>query len=161
MTLGPSGPNSQRQSQKCDARSWLLINSPKIHSKGAPDSVENVFLGPPLCSVELSAGYLLTTMCRSTLRSLTDSENGPLMAPVDWGRAKEAKEAQEVKESRPLALIPLAIATLLAILGSAAHGPTLLITPGYLVRAGGCPCTCAVPPSKTSASTPPNFGHWH
>jgi len=79
------------------------------------------------------------------------------MAPVDWGRAKEAKEAQEVKESRPLALIPLAIATLLAILGSAAHGPTLLITPGYLVRAGGCPCTCAVPPSKTSASTPPNL----
>ena len=39
-----------------------------------------------------------------------------------------------MKESRPLA-----IAILLAVLCSAAHSPTLLMTPGYPVRAGGCP----------------------
>jgi hypothetical protein len=81
-------------------------------------------------------------------RSLADSENGPLMAPADWGGAKEteevraenghlmapadwggAEEVEEAKESRPLASIPLAIGTLLVILGSAT---------GYLVWAGGC-----------------------
>ena len=48
-------------------------------------------------------------------------------------------QAEEVKdsESRPLASIPLAIATLLAILGSTAHIATLLLTPGYLVSTGG------------------------
>jgi hypothetical protein len=45
----------------------------------------------------------------------------------------------EVKDSktRPVALIPLAIATLLAILGSAAHRTTLLMTPVYPVSTGG------------------------
>jgi hypothetical protein len=46
------------------------------------------------------------------------------MAPADYGEAKEA----EVKESRSLASIPL------AILGSAAHSPT----PGHLVWTEGC-----------------------
>ena len=59
------------------------------------------------------------------------------------------------------ASIPLAIATLLATLGSAAHSPTLLMTLGYPVRAGGCPCVRAVPPplvpSAPSATTHPGL----
>jgi len=51
------------------------------------------------------------------VRSRSLAENGHLMAPADWGGV------EEVKESRPLASIPLAIATLLAILGSAAGYP--------------------------------------
>jgi hypothetical protein len=92
-------------------------------------------------------------MYRVSLRSLADLENDPLMTLTDWGRTK----TKETKENRPLASIPLAIATLLATLGSAAHSPALLRTPGDLVRAGGCPCTCTVPPSQTSASIPPNL----
>jgi hypothetical protein len=97
--------------------------------------VENVFPGPSLGPVAVSAGYLLTlltTMCRGSLRSLADG--CPLMAPADWGRAKEA---EVVKGSRPLVSIPLAIATLLAIPSLAAHSPTLLMTPRYL-STGGC-----------------------
>jgi hypothetical protein len=61
--------------------------------------------------------YLLTrTRCRFSLGSLADLENSPLMAQGG------AEETEEVDESRPLASTPLAIATLLAILGSAAHG---------------------------------------
>ena len=74
-------------------------------------------------------------MCRGSLRNLADSKNDPLMAPADWSGANEA---EEVKESWPLTSIPLAISTLLAILGLAAHSPTLLMTPGYSVSTGGC-----------------------
>jgi hypothetical protein len=66
-----------------------------------------------------------------------------------------------VKESRPLASIPLAIVTPLAILGPTAvtaHGQTLLMTPGYPVRARSCPCTCAVPaPQALSALSATNL----
>ena len=65
------------------------------------------------------------------------------MAQADWCGAKEAGE---MKENQPLASVPLAIATLLAILGSAANSPTLSMTPGYPVKAHGCPCVRAVPP---------------
>lgn len=56
------------------------------------------------------------TICQGSLRSLVDLENGSLMAPADRGGAKVA----EGKKSRPL-----------AILGSATHSQTLMMTPGY------------------------------
>ena len=106
----------------------------------------------------VSAGYLLMTICRVSLRGLedsADSENGPLMAPADWSGAKET---EVVKESRPLASIPLAIVTPLAILGSTAHSQTLLMTPGYPVRARSCPNNCAVPaPQALSALSETNL----
>jgi hypothetical protein len=102
----------------------------------------------PSDSVAASAGDLLTTICWGSLRS--PAENGPLMAPADWGRAKEA---DEVKESWPMVSIPVAIATLLVTLGSAAHSSlTLVMIPGYPVRVGGRPCTCDVPPPPTALS---------
>jgi hypothetical protein len=76
-----------------------------------------------------------------------------MMAPADWGRANEV---EEVKEGQPLASIPLAIATLLAILGSAAHIPTM--HPVGVTR-GGCQGACAdsvaqtVPISAETATT--------
>jgi hypothetical protein len=82
--------------------------------------------------VAASAGELLTTIRRGSLGSLADSENGTLTV------LGEAEKAEESRPSGP--------ATLLAILGSAAHSPTLLMTPGYPVGAGGCQWTCAVPP---------------
>jgi len=63
------------------------------------------------------------------MRSLTDPENDPPMAPADWGGAKEAEEAEEVKEGWPPTSIPLVIATLIMTPGHtvvflAVHGPT-------------------------------------
>jgi hypothetical protein len=52
-------------------------------------------------------------------------------------RSRRRSQAVAVKENRPLASIPLTIATLLAILGSAAHSATLLMIPGYPVSTGG------------------------
>ena len=62
--------------------------------------------------------------------------HGPARAhPMTHSQA----QVEEVKdsESRPLASTPLAIATLLATLGSATHIATLLLTPGYPVSTGG------------------------
>ena len=93
------------------------------------------------------------TICRVSLRGLedsADSENGPLMAPADWSGAKEA---EVVKESRPLASIPP-----LAILGPTSHSQTLFMTPGYPVRARSRPNTCAVPaPQVLSALSATNL----
>ena len=67
----------------------------------------------------------LVTLSRSPknqwVRRAPCSENGPLMATSDQGGTKEA---DKVKESRPLASISLATATLLAVLGSAALSVT-------------------------------------
>ena len=108
---------------------------PKHQCGQPPDSVESKIPASPMGSVTVTAasGYLLAllvTICRGSL-SLTDSENGPLMAPTDWGAVKGA---EKVKKSQPPASIPLAIAT-------------PLMTPGHLVGVGGCPYTRAVPPN--------------
>src|SRR6266849_5460440 len=58
-------------------------------------------------------------------------------------RARSVTNSQaqaDVKKNRPLASIPLVIAT-------------LLMTPGYPVGIGSCRCTCAVPPTVPSAAT--------
>lgn len=131
--------------------------------RGSPKSLADLKNGPltvlgeaeenhPSDSVAGSACDRLTTCPsrRGSLRSL--AENGPLMAPADWGRAKEA---DEVKESRPVTSIPLTTVALLATLGAAAHSPTLVMIPGYSVRVGGRPRTCDVPlpPAALSATT--------
>jgi hypothetical protein len=102
-------------------------------SRCSRDCISGPISGPSGCG---GVGWLPVDD-NVSLRSLADSGHGPLMAPADWGGAKEAEEAEEaeVKESRPLASIPLAIETLLAILGSA--GATLLMTPGYPMSTGG------------------------
>src|SRR6266849_10869170 len=56
-------------------------------------------------------------------------------------RARSVTNSQaqaDVKKNRPLASIPLVIAT-------------LLMTPGYPVGIGSCRCTCAVPPTAESS----------
>ena len=106
----------------------------------APDLMEDVRPRPALSSVAVSAGFLLTTIYPGSLKSPTDgslADSGHLMAPADL-------ETVEVEECWPLALIPLAIATQLVILGSAARCQTLFLTQGYPVGAA-CPCTRAVP----------------
>lgn len=78
-----------------------------------------------LCSA-VHSGYLWTKiMCRFSLSNLADLENGPLVVSADWGGAEEA---DDLKESRPLALVPLAVANLLAVLSSVAHRSYLLTT---------------------------------
>jgi hypothetical protein len=94
----------------------------------------------PSDSVAASAGELLTTMRRGSLGSLADSENGTLTVLGEAGKAEESR--------------PSGPATLLATLGSAAHSPTLLMTPGYPVGAGGCRWTCPVPCVPPSALIP-------
>jgi hypothetical protein len=98
--------------------------------------------------------YLSTGGCGLSATIYYLSSRG-LKAVHGLARARSLthSQAEEVKESRPLASIPLEIATLLTILDSAAHvsSPALLMTPGYPVRAWGCPCTCAVPPTQWHA----------
>jgi hypothetical protein len=82
----------------------------------------------------LACGDLLTTLAmrQGSLRRLADSEDGSLTV------LGEAEEAEESRPSGPGV-------TLLAILGSVVHSPTLLMTPGRPVGVGGCRCACAVP----------------
>ena len=107
-----------------------------------------IFLGSGVHSY-----YPLTTMYPNTARRLADPEDGHLMAPDNWGLGG-AEGAEEAKESRPLAL-----ATLLAILG--AHGGHLLMTMYRVLMtvgagqgaAGRRPRACAVASFAGSATT--------
>ena len=96
--------------------------------------MQNALPGPPLGSVAVSAGYLLTLLPMMCRGSLSLAENGPLMAPADWG----AEEAEVAEVSRPLASTPLAIATLLEVLGLVVHSLAPLMTTDYLAWAGAC-----------------------